>query len=384
MKREKLTICYPFIGDAVGGSNLSALGLIREIDRSRYEPLIVLHQTDGPFADLLRNEGLRFEKAPGSLRLKHGAARDSGALRSVLPVIPRLAWFLRRRKVDILHTNDGRIHLPWGLAGWLSRTRVLWHHRGSPNAFGLRRVAPLVASRVVAVSRFASPRPGRFSAANRCTVVYSPFDTSIGEGVDRAACRAQLVSELGCPPETLILGYVGTLVERKRPVLFVEAVGAVKRQAPELKVAGAILGKAYEGLDEAAAKRAAELGVSDKVHFLGFRYPSEPWLSSLDFLLVTAVDEPLGRTLVEALLLGTPVIATASGGNPEAIRHDETGIIVPPEDPDAFATAILDVLQKPDHLRQLVEAGKRDAKSRFGLDKHAAAIARVYEELVAS
>lgn len=387
MKDGKIVVCYPFVGDAVGGSHLSALGLIRRLDSSRFEPLVVLHETNGPLAEFLRREGVAFEPAPRSSELTFVLVRGISpyrAIRSVAPVVPRLASFLRQRSVDIVHTNDGRIHVPWGVAGRLARTHVLWHHRGNPEAFGLRRVAPLIADRVVAVSKFSSPRPGLFSAARKCSVVYSPFDTSIGERVDHAAARAQLVAELGCPPETLLLGYVGTLVQRKRPVLFVEAVAALKRRAPELQTAGVLLGIPYDGLDEAARKRAEELGVSDRIRFLGFRYPSEPWMAALDFLLVTAVDEPLGRTLVEALLLGTPVIATSSGGNAEAIRDGETGIIVPPEDPDAFAKAIIDVLQTPERLHKLVEAGKRDATSRFGIDKHVAAITRVYEELIAS
>jgi len=384
MNGGKTTVCYPFVGDAVGGSHLSALGLIRQLDRRRYEPLIVLHETDGPLADLLRGEGIAFERAPDDTELRPDVAYNIRAAYDVLRVVPRLSSFLRRRRVDIVHTNDGRIHVPWGVAGRLAGAKVLWHHRGNPEAFGLRRVAPFVADRVVAVSKFASPHPGLYSAASKCSVVHSPFDTNIADSFDRAACRAQIVAELGCPPETLVLGFVGSLIERKRPVHFVEAVAALRRLAPEIEVAGLLLGKAYEGLDKAALKRAAELGVSDRIHLLGFRYPSEPWLAGLDFLLVTAVDEPLGRTLVEAMLLETPVIATSSGGNPEAIRRCETGIIVPPDDPDAFARAVVDALGKPEQLRALVEAGKRDALSRFGLDKHVAAMTHIYEELVGS
>ena len=81
---------------------------------------------------------------------------------------------------------------------------------------------------------------------------------------------------------------------------------------------------------------------------MGFRYPPEPWIAACDVLLVPAVEEPFGRSLIEAMLLGTPLIAADSGGNPEIIRHGETGYLVPPDDPDAFAERTLALLEDTD------------------------------------
>src|SRR3546814_9209528 len=70
-------------------------------------------------------------------------------------------------------------------------------------------------------------------------------------------------------------------------------------------------------------------------------------MAACDALLVTAVDEPFGRTLIEAMLLETPVIAANSGGNPEAIEDGENGLIVPPDDPESFADAALALIDDP-------------------------------------
>jgi len=361
---------------------MSALGLIRNIPRSHFTPLVVLHHTDGPVADLFRREGIDFEAAPVSNRLKRADARNGTAVLNVARTLPALVKFLRAKNATIVHTNDGRTHLVWGFAARLAGSKHLWHHRGDASSFGLRRVAPWLPNRVVAVSKFASPRPGLFSAAGKCSVVHSPFDVMKMISVERQDARKMVLAEIGCPPETKLLGYVGTLVDRKRPILFVEALAALRRLAPQIKFAGLFFGNPLNGLDDAARSRAEALGVADCIHFMGFRYPGEPWIAGLDALLVTAVNEPLGRTLVEAMLLGTPVIATDSGGNPEVVEDGETGMLVRPDDPDEFAKACLALFNNSAYHDHMVETARIEARVRFSVERHVHAITSVYEELI--
>ena len=117
---------------------------------------------------------------------------------------------------------------------------------------------------------------------------------------------------------------------------------------------------------------------------MGFRYPPERWLAACEVLLVPAVDEPFGRTLVEAMLLGTVVVAAASGGNPEAIRDGVTGCLVPPDDAAAFAERTLGLLAAPALATSLADAARRDALGRFGLRQHAEAIMRVYDTMLST
>lgn len=380
---KKIKVCFPFIGDFVGGSHLSALGLIRNLDTTRIEPTIVLHETDGPLARLLRDEGVSFERAPVPNRIELSPKVGAATIGRFLRTIPRLAGFIRRRGFDIVHTNDGRMHVTWGVAARLANTQVLWHHRGDPTSLGLRWVAPFVASHVASVSKFSSPPRGLISAASKASVVESPFDLAAASGIDRLACRETLAQEIECPPETRILGYVGFLMDRKRPLLFVEAIAALNKMNPGFPVAGVLLGEAMDRLDDAARARAAELGIADKIHLLGFRYPGLPWIAALDVLLVTAVDEPLGRTLVEAMLVGTPVIATSSGGNVEVIEQGRTGLLVPPEDAAAFARSAIELLTQPAYRDKITSSAADSVTVRFSIDRHVRSITAIYERLVA-
>jgi glycosyltransferase involved in cell wall biosynthesis len=373
-----VVVCFPFVGDRLGGSSISALNLIRHIDRDRYRPLILMHDVDGPAAQLFKDEDLDVEPAPiGECATGTGRGSD---LQFALRKAGSLSRYLRARDVRIVHTNDGRMHATWAVPARLAGARLLWHHRGNPQAAGLRLLAPWVADRVVAVSKFASPRPGLISASHKCAVIHSPFATET-EPVDREQCRRAVLDEFGCPPETHVVGFVGNLVERKRPTVFVETIARMVARRPDLAIAAPLFGQPREqGARVAAAIEG--LGLGDRVRLMGFRYPPEPWIAACDVLLVPAVEEPFGRSLIEAMLLGTPLVAADSGGNPEIIRHGETGYLVPPDDPDAFARRTLDLLQDDAARARVAAHARQDAVARFGMQRHAQSIMQIYDDLL--
>jgi glycosyltransferase involved in cell wall biosynthesis len=374
-----VVVCFPFVGDQLGGSSISALNLIRHLDRQRYEPLILMHKVDGPAARLFEKEQLPFEPAP--IGECAGGTGRVGDLRFALRKAGFLARFLRRRGVGIVHTNDGRMHATWAIPSRLAGARLLWHHRANPRAAGLRFLAPWVADRVVSVSKFSAPRPGLISAARKTTVVHSPFATD-AEPIDRAKARQAVLDEFGSGPDAYVVGFVGNLYERKRPLVFVETIARVVARKPGLEIAAPMFGEAREGGAEVTAA-IERYGLRDRVRLMGFRYPPEPWIAACDVLLVPAVEEPFGRTMIEAMLLGTPLIAADSGGNPEIIRHGETGYLVPPDDPDAFALRALALLEDTAARASIAATARRDALSRFGMRRHAQSIMQIYDNILA-
>jgi glycosyltransferase involved in cell wall biosynthesis len=370
-------VCFPFVGHLVGGSHLSAAKLVQHLDRARYQPLVVLHRPEGEVAELFRAAGIPFEPAPHE-RFLEGCRLADAAF--VLAETLRFTRFLRRRRVRIVHTNDGRTHATWALPTRFAGARLLWHHRKEPEAKGLRFLAPWAADRVISVSRFSAPRPGLFSAARKCTVVHSPFDTDAAE--DRASSRRTLIEELQCPPATRVIGFFGSLIARKRPLIFVDTIAEIRARAPEMPLAALIFGHDRDGLAEAVRRRAEARGVADCIRLMGFRYPPEPWLAACDVLLVPAVGEPFGRTLIEAMLLGTVVVAAASGGNLEAVRDGITGFLARPDDPGSLAETTLRVLGDPALRSAVAVAARRDTVGRFGLREHAEAIMRIYDAML--
>ncbi|MGH6917011.1 MAG: glycosyltransferase family 4 protein, partial [Geminicoccaceae bacterium] len=259
-----VVVCFPFVGDRLGGSSISALNLIRHLDRQRYEPLILMHKVDGAAARLFEDEQLPFEPAP--IGECAGGTERVDDLRFALRKAGSLARFLRGRGVGIVHTNDGRMHATWAIPSRLAGAKLLWHHRANPRAAGLRFLAPWVADRVVSVSEFSSPRPGLISAARKCTVVHSPFATE-AEPADRAGARQTLLDEFGSPPGAHVVGFVGNLYKRKRPVLFVETIARMVARDPDLAIAAPLFGEAREGGAEVAAAIERH-GLGDRVRLM--------------------------------------------------------------------------------------------------------------------
>lgn len=115
---------------------------------------------------------------------------------------------------------------------------------------------------------------------------------------------------------------------------------------------------------------------------MGFRSPVFEAMSGVDVMLVPAVNEPFGRTLIESMYLGTPVVATRHGGNIEAISDGLTGFLVEPDDPESFVEPICKLLSDPLLQTRIADAAQADAAAKYGAERHVSEISRLYEQLV--
>ena len=384
---KKIRILYPFVGGAtIGGSHVSALGLIRNLDPDRYEPVIALHREGGALGAYISDMGLSYEvlETPRIIAPKHSRnPQDASRLGFLLQSVPQMVRYLKKNRIDIVHTNDGRMHGSWSLPAKLAGCKFIWHHRQGPDAKGANVIAPLLADRILSVSEFSRPERPLRSIDDRFQVVRSPFDLD-PDIPDRGACHKALCTELGVPKDSVLLAYFGVLNDRKRPVHFVDALKAVRDAMPNRPVHGLIFGRVEtegSGLDQACVDRAAALGLSSNLHMMGFRDPPAPAMAGVDALLITALDEPFGRTLIEAMHLGTPVIATRHGGNPEAITDGETGFLVDPWDPQAFAAPMRALTDDTSLRERIAKAAQLDVRGQYGLDVHIAKTTAVYDLL---
>jgi glycosyltransferase involved in cell wall biosynthesis len=383
-------VVFPFIGDEVGGSHISAMKLIAGLDKTIIEPVIILHTSDGPLAKYFDALALPYLIAPRIsvlspryrkpiLTILRKALAYPGDLRAMVR-------FLKQLKAKIVHTNDGQIHATWALPARLAGAKLLWHHRSDPRARGVNWLAPLLANEIVTVSNFAKPvRPVR-SVDGRVTVLHSPFDHP-DMPLDREACRQALVQELGLRDDARFVGYFGALIERKRPLDFVASIAAFKQRYPDFPLHGLVFGVLEKGgppLDREVEQTAAKLGIADRVHLMGYRSPVAPYMCAIDALLVPAINEPFGRTLIEAMLLGTPVIATDHGGNREAITDGKNGFLVPSMRPECFVDPLSRLLTDRTEWLRVSERAEQEARSKYGVAGHVAGVTRLYLRMVGS
>jgi glycosyltransferase involved in cell wall biosynthesis len=380
IRDQQPKVCFPFIGDDLGGSHISAIKLVKGLLRDGFGVVVVIKRADGPLADYLRRENVAFEV----LRLPDPARSTAASLSRMARALPEVVAYIRRNGFDLVHTNDGWTHLLWGVAARIAGAKLIWHHRGDPDARATNFVGPLLAHRLLAVSRFALPRKPILPMAARSRVIHSPFDIPNAQS-DRRGAHDMLTTELGVAPETQILAYFGGLIERKRPLLFVDIVHRVLQESAGRPVVGCLFGVASPGGRDFAAEcaeRARALGIANAVRLMGFRTPVEPYMTACDILLIPAVGEPFGRTLIEAMMLGTPVIATAHGGNPEAIVHGVNGLLVEPESAEAFVAPIRALLDDEGEHQRIARTARIMALQRYGAERHIRSVQAVYREIL--
>ncbi|WP_274629291.1 glycosyltransferase family 4 protein [Arvimicrobium flavum] len=380
-------VLFPFRGEEFGGSHISSIGLIKALDRKLWRPIVVLLDGGGELAALLTAHGIDFVAGPSTNlpgRLRIGSRTGFGQLAMpFLGCIGPFTRFLRENQIAIVHTNDGEMHAAWSLPARLAGVRHVWHHRADPETRGVNLLAPILASHIVSVSGFASPASPILPISHKLSVIHSPFDHPM-QTPDRSEARRAVLSHLGLREDTRILSYFGTLIARKRPRVFIDVVRRFTERYPDVPVAGLVFGVPVEdvGADRTAEAYARDLGIGDKIHFMGFRSPVETWMCGTDVLLVPAVREPFGRTLIEAMLLGTPVVATNSGGNPEAIENEVTGFLVPPDDPDAFLEPVHRILTDRSLRNRIAEAAGAAARSAYSTSTHVQKISDLYASLL--
>lgn len=383
-----IRVFFPYVGgDQIGGSHISSLSLVAALDRARFEPIIALHRESGDLGEYISSLGLDYQLitepciiAPSYSRSDSDASLPKYLTRSV----PRFVRILKELNIDIVTTNDGRMHANWALPARLAGTRFVWYHRQGPDASGINKIAPIFANKILSVSEFARPIKPIRPIDDRFEVVRSPFDFS-SDPPEHSTCHAALCSELGLPENAVLLGYFGLLNTRKRPDHFVRAVAEISAAIPDRPVHGVVFGQeetADIGLADTCHDLARTLGITEQVRLMGHRSPIAEAMAGVDALLVTALGEPFGRTLIEAMHLGTPVVATNHGGNPEAIENGRSGFLVDPYDPSAFVDPVRQLLESPDLKKSVTAAARDNVHQSMSRDVHVARVSSIYESLV--
>lgn len=372
-------VCFPFIGDLIGGSYISSLLLAQHLDRSQYDPVIVLHK-EGHFASELRNRGIAYDLVPLPEFVGTAPGITTHAT-TIARTFPTLYRYIRRRGISVVHTNEWPLHQTWAAATRLSGCTFIWHQRGMLSKSRLDTLLRARAHRIFCVSNYILDQlPANL--LNRSVVVDSPFETENRLGDDRDRARNALRTELSIGPNVPVIGYFGNLWEVKRPQIFVEAAARIN-QALNGRATFVVFGDDREGRVTTLQAQAAEHGLTSALHFMGFRTPGPYWIASCDLMLAPAVGDAFPRTLVEAALAGVPVVAANAGGHPEIITDGETGILVPPDDPAAMAEATLDLISDPDRAQNIAANAKTAAQNRFSAAAHARRIEELYDETLA-
>jgi glycosyltransferase involved in cell wall biosynthesis len=177
------------------------------------------------------------------------------------------------------------------------------------------------------------------------------------------------------PKGAPIVGNVAALAAHKGQRYLVAAAAGVVRELPDTRFL--IIGEGE--LREQLERQIHGLGLDRHVVLTGFRGDVLGLVKSLDVFVMSSITEGLGSAILEAMACGRPVVATRAGGIPEAVDHEVTGIIVPPQDEHALSAAMLRLLRSPRLRDQFGQAGRQRVIDSFSVDRLVQGTADVYE-----
>jgi len=355
------------------GSPQVLLDLLGRLDRSRFHPSLLCGKS-GEFTRAMEELGLPYRVTrlvPLSVRSAPAFFASSAGL---------VLWMLHER-IDLVHINSplwrSGVVLAAGLLGIpvIQHVHTLWPEVEVDEQHFLPRVSRIVACSREAAARFA--RKHQFVPKIR--VVYNGIDMG-----KIAGAKETLRSEYGLRPDLFLVGIVGTLKPIKGQDHFLQMARRVLDAGVEAQffiVGGDPLpGEPYL---KKLLGLVSELGLSGRIWFTGFRKDNLDVIRSLDILVSASTEEAMPRTLIEAMALGRPVVATAVGGVPELVEEGITGLLVPPRDALALADSVIRLAGDQDLRRHLGEAGRCQVEDRFTLDRFIRGIESVYSEVLA-
>ncbi|MBN1852443.1 MAG: glycosyltransferase family 4 protein [Pirellulales bacterium] len=209
---------------------------------------------------------------------------------------------------------------------------------------------------------------------HRIDVLHNPVDPE-----DVQPCRrvAAIREELATEDQSQVIGCFAHFSEKKGWRDLLHAAPAVLREYPETTFWCVGDGPIRTEMEQLAR----ELGVFPNFRFPGFRTDACELMNAIDVMALPSHCEPFGLVYVEAGLLKKPVIACRAGGAPEVVIDHETGLLIPPHDPDALADALRILLDSHEIATAMGRNGYHRARDLFGWDRFLDGLESIYREL---
>ena len=410
-KQENKTperILYVENGIGYGGAAICLRHLVRNLDPSRVEPMVITGRT-GPEYEEIATES-RWKHIPDrridivALKEKLKNARWSQRIPGLyftlnqllsrlddignfLPHFLQLLWTAIRFRPALIHVNNEPLCNRAAIfTGKLLRVPVVCHVRGDlgPTEGGSRMVRWLyrLPDHFIPVSHWISEgMAGIGVPPEKRTVVYD------GIGLDEMDVDAdgrKFRQEYGIPDNAFAVGLVGLLIPWKGQDLFLDAARRLASEIPDLKMV--IVGGTPEECapyEQELRTRVQQEGLTDIVIFTGHVSEMPVVYNGLDVVVsASTTPEPLGTVVIECMAMGRPLVAPDHGGAAEMGEHDETALLFKPKDSDSLADAI-QRLYREDGLGKRIGMAARDkALATFAVDEHVLRVMKIYNSML--
>lgn len=372
-----IRIMHVVDGLAQGGMENGLVNLINRLDPGRFEHVVYAVRCLGPNADRLPKD---------RVRVMHLGKKDSG-----LPLqMGALARAIREVGPDIVHSRN------WGaveavVAGkWVGSCALVHSEHGlESNASAkepwrricFRRLAFGLADKVLCVSHQLKDLYARRTgfAAQKITVIHNGVDSRRFRPDPQA--RERVRQELGISFDEFCIGSVGNLYPIKDHMTLLRAAEKLAAASENWRLL--LVGEGPE-ISKLQAYVSAHPEWRKRVSFLGSSSRVAEMLNAMDVYVLPSINEGISNSLLEAMATGLPVVATATGGNPEVIHDEDSGRLFPVGDSGRLGEILLELQRSPDLRVRLGSQALRRVAGDFSLDSMVENYARMYQSLVSA
>ncbi len=396
---SKYNILYLDSGSGIGGGQRSLLLLLKMLDKQRWTPYVGCLGESPLAAEVAKTDAhvvpLSLPEAHNKTdKVRRFTLRDLFNDFKQLRVILQLHKTVKQHTISLIHANSLSVALLGGIVAKLNRIPILMHKRYATSYGILDKICEKLLHRVILVSEATR---WDFASESKQTLIYNGVDLAAFQAsqAEVETLRSELLSEnnmVGNSNEEsslpIVVGVVTRITPEKGIHYLVRAMSALKEtvsnNSPDIRLF--IVGGPYFQKDReymaSLKQEVSELGVEDSVIFTGFLSDTRVVTSLLDIVLVPSIiPEACPRTIIEAMAVGKPVIATPLGGSKELVTS-ETGILVPPENAEAMASAIAKLATNREQLSKMGKAARQRAEQLFSSEKNTALTESVYTELL--
>lgn len=350
-----------------GGAELCLIDIAKPYRDSCLVGLFV----DGDFRQLLEQQQIPVEVLATEAIAVRKESNLIQSLSSVTALLPLIAKVVQKaRQYDMIYANTQKALVVGALASFLSRRPLVYHlhdilstdHFSPTNLKVAVTLANRFASLVIANSK--ASQAAFLAAGGRSDiidVVYNGFEPEVYQS-DRTNV-SQLKTQLELDGQ-FIVGHFSRLSPWKGQHILIEALTYCPKNVTAILVGDALFGE--QEYVEQLHKQVAELGLENRVKFLGFRSDVPQLMAICDLVAHTSIaPEPFGRVIVEAMLSGTPIVAAQSGGAIELIEPGINGFLVPPGQPHKLAEVINICHDQPESTIAIAQSAQEMATRRF-------------------
>ena len=355
----------------IGGAERELLVYLEHLPRRGIQPLVVC-PAEGPLSKKVAALGINTQHVtfPAWRKLLEWPRRGEA--------VRRLRRVIEQAGPSLVHVND-----IWWLPQTLRAVKslpipILCHVRQEIQPHKVRRYELPSADVVFAVSRDveASLKAGGVKP-ERIHVLHSGIDLA---RVPASPNGAEFRHRHGIPPAAPLLGTVANLFPRKGYDVMCRALSVLRQRRSEIHYL--IVGTGDPGYEQMLRKLVQSLGLEGQVHFAGFQEPVYPALAAMDVYVHPAIMEGFGIALLEAMAMAKPVVATTTGGIPDIVVHEETGLLVAPGDPEALASAVGVLLDDKSRWVAMGKAGRQRVERLFTVDAMVSKLTACYEDVI--